>query len=333
MGDYVRYISGLMAVLALMLVISTTSGADANYDPVTKRTYDPFGSFFDEYGQYIDIVNNVVVDRYGEFVKHGYNFNSDSYIDSKGELYGSRPLAGTLKDGQWLFPGNYAGSTPIEFTKRSDGGLVGQYWSKTTYDPINQRENNPVQFTMLINVEKRYYVGKTDDQISWNLKNNLKSPATKEDLFTFDYAGQEKEVAQWVIREGIVDDDGFITLIRGTISNPDPASCLAWDSGFMGVAYKNGARLKYSDWACYSCITPDGVKDVGNHGCLVAESDDPVPRIIDSRALIRGELEYEADWLGDGQDISDPTPQSTSSAQPIGPTPYDYGWDYEYGKT
>ena len=67
MGDYVRYISGLMAVLALMLVISTASGADANYDPVTKRTYDPFGSFFDEYGQYIDIVNNVVMDRHASW--------------------------------------------------------------------------------------------------------------------------------------------------------------------------------------------------------------------------------------------------------------------------
>jgi hypothetical protein len=87
----------------------------------------------------------------------------------------------------------------------------------------------------------------------------------------------------------------------------------------------------YPECGYYSCITPDGVSDIGKHGCLVSESDDPVPRITDSATLIRGELEYEADWLGDGQDISDPTPQPTSSAQPIGSTPYDFGLDFVYG--
>ncbi|MCA1916985.1 hypothetical protein [Methanospirillum hungatei] len=186
MNGYNDLFSGIFVILAFMLVIVTVSGSDPNYDPVTRRTYDSFGSFFDEYNQYIDTVNNVVLDRYGGMVHNGYNFNSDSYIDSKGNLYGSRELAGKLKEGQWIFPGNYAGATPIDFTKRADG-----------------------------------------------------------------------------------------------------------------------------------------VKDIRRNGCLVIESPDPVPKSMDTKAIITGYLPYEADWLPDGRDIVDTPPQPTSKGQPIGPTPYD----------
>lgn len=325
------HFSGLFVLLMVILFINTTASAAHNYDPITGREYDPFGSFFDSYGQYIDVVNGLVVDQYGEVVNDAYYPATDTYQDSKGQVYGTRILAGSLQEGPWFFKDNYYGTSPVNFRQDSYGGLVGQYWSLATYDPINRRENNPVQFTITLKTGKRYYVGTEESQIAWNIKNNMMEPNTKQNSLSLTYQGQEHEIARWLIQESIVDDDGFINIIEGKIDNPDPSACSSWDAGLVGISFKNGAGFKFRDWSCYSCVTPDGVKDVSTKGCLVQETDpNAASRVEKTSILNMGELVHEADWLLDGQDIADTSPQPTSSGQPIGPTPYDFGLDWIY---
>ena len=332
MGRYYRQFSGIFVILVLFLFINAVSSAAYNYDPVTGREYDPFGSFFDSYGQYIDVVHGIVIDQYGEVVNDAYYPVTDTYLDSTGQIYGSRILAGTLKEGSWFFKDNYYGSSPVVFRKDSYGRLVGQYWSLATYDPINRRENNPVQFTITLNTGKRYFVGTEVSQIAWNIKNNMMDPNTKQNSLQFTYLGQEHEIATWLVQESIIDDDGFINIIEGKIDNPDPSACSSWDAGLVGISFNNGARFRFRDWSCYSCVTPDGVKDISTKGCLVQETDPGSGSRIEKTSILNmGELVHEADWLGDGQDIADTSPQPTSGGQPVGPTPYDFGLDWIYG--
>lgn len=305
---------GILLTLLILMIVSPSAGSNPTYDPNTGRTYDPFGSFFDEYGQYVDVVNNMVVDKYGKTVRNAYFINSDTYMDSTGQIYGARKLAGQLEEGSWFFKnGYYRDSSTRIFERNFDGSINYEYTNE-----------NQIPFIITINTLKRIYLGREESQIAWNLKNNLMDPKTQRNIYAFEGAdyGAEDDVARFFLQEGYIDDDGFLTFFIGTISNPDPERCKAWSAGIKGVSLFNGKRLKFNDWNCYSCTKFDGSEDVASDGCIAFQDQSVMtPNIEDWNNLQFQEFPLEADWLGDGQDIFDDEKQQPTG-QVIGANPY-----------
>lgn len=271
-------------------------GTSPSYEPISGRDYDTFGGFFDQYGQYVDPLGGVM-DRYGEYVPDSYSPSCDTYRDSKGQVYGFTTHAGQLREGDWLF-GNIdtfkiEWPSSIHFTRNSDCNLVGTYYNSA---------GRP--YTITIH-ETRRYLGTTEDQIALNLK-DIANPKTQEKLFT--ETGHEKELARMMLQNKFIDDEGYINLIYGDISNPDSSSCSAWNVGFSGYSFENGKRFRATYWSCFVCKGPDGALEEGDYHCLILYTD---PISEDNRAVFwpwaaLAEEDIDGDWLDDGQDITNP---------------------------
>ncbi|ABD41266.1 hypothetical protein Mhun_1535 [Methanospirillum hungatei JF-1] len=317
MRRYWIFPSVVILILIISLLILPVYGASPSYDPVTGRDYDTFGGFFDQYGQYVDPMGGVM-DQYGEYVPDSYSEACDTYSDSQGQVYGGKALNGSMKEGDWLF-GNtdkYRIDWPpyIELTRNSDCNLQGSY--------INAAG---VPFTITIR-EKRRYLGTTVDQIALNLK-DIADPSTQEKLFK--EAGRETELARMMLQSKVIDDNGYIHLIRGEISNPDENRCKSWNVGFTGYSFDNGRRFRASYWSCYVCNAFDGSLEEGEYHCHLLYSD---PMSEDNTGTqwpwaSMAEEDIDGDWLGDGQQIDDPGPVKTNApmhgVNPLGSASFD----------
>lgn len=305
----------LGSILVLLLIFTPVTGDLPTHDPLTGRDYDMFGGFFDSYGQYVDTKGGVM-DRYGVYVPNSYSSNTDTYYDSQGQIYGNRVLAGQLKEGSWLISDGWAGP-PIYFTRNGQGGLVGTYTN-----------NAGAPYTLTINTNRRF-VGTDEAQIASNLQ-EMSNPNTQEKIFTF--SGEERDVARELLQKGYIDDDGYLNTIIGTISNPNPSSCSIWDAGIMGVSYQNGKRFAFSDWYCYSCKLEGGGTETRENDCYHYTDLSAAMEYFEINSQFIGYgPKYEADWLGDGQDIqSSSSPQSNSNLMPTGSNPAAQAYDSFY---